>query len=264
MIQLPRICTRLFVSAALLSAVIGVQAAGLPDTGVDTCYNDTVADGVAASNAGSIARDAGTHPRQDCRYGRDPATTAGAAKTGAGTKGLDYTKIAINGTVLAAGVALGSTATDWACTRDNITGLTWEVKTTSGLRSSASTYSWYSASATTNGGNVGLAATGSCSLGTGCDTEKFVTDVNAIALCGYSDWRLPSRRELLTLLLMDGTSPAVDATYFPNSVASDYWSSSTNAALTTGAWAVHFGTGISTAVTKSTSSAVRLVRGTQF
>ena len=263
MIQLSRICTRLFVSTVLVGAC-GVQAAGLPDTGVDTCYNDTVADGVAASNAASIARDAGTHPRQDCRYGRDAATTAGSTKTGAGTKGLDYTKIANNGTTLAAGATLGAAATDWACTRDNVTGLTWEVKATSGLRNSTSTYTWYSASAATNGGNAGTAIGGTCTGGTGCDTEKFVTDVNTAALCTYTDWRLPSRRELLTLLLMDGTSPAVDATYFPNTLALPYWSSSTYAASAASAWGVNFSTGISTALTKSTSSAVRLVRGTPF
>jgi hypothetical protein len=73
MTRLPR--TLLLV---LLFAAVPVHAVGLTDTGQDTCYNDTGADGVAASNAGSIARDGGTHPRQDCRYGRDPAAAAGA------------------------------------------------------------------------------------------------------------------------------------------------------------------------------------------
>jgi hypothetical protein len=85
---------------------------------------------VAASDAASISGDAGTHPRQDCRYGRDAAAAAGVlTKTGGGAKGFDYTKIANNGTTLGAGAALGNAPTDWACTKDNITGLTWEVKT---------------------------------------------------------------------------------------------------------------------------------------
>ena len=103
-----------FVLLVLLLAVIPGYAAGLPDTGQDTCYSDTVADGVPASSVVSIARDAGTHPGQDCRYGRDAAATAVVlTKIGEGVKGFDYTKIANNGSMLAAGDALGTTATDW-------------------------------------------------------------------------------------------------------------------------------------------------------
>jgi hypothetical protein len=157
----------------LLLAALTARAAGLPDTGIDTCYNDTVADGVAASNASSIARDGGTHPRQDCRYGRDPAAAAGAPKVGAGAKGFDYTKIANDGSALAATVALGSNPTDWACTQDNITGLMWEVKTfTSGLRNKAHTYTWYNSTASTNGGTAGTVGAGStCQTAGRCDTS---------------------------------------------------------------------------------------------
>jgi hypothetical protein len=45
-----------------------------------------------------------------------------------GAKGFDYSKIANDGSVLIAGAALGTAPVDWACTKDNITGLTWEVK----------------------------------------------------------------------------------------------------------------------------------------
>lgn len=267
MIQLSNIYRSALLFAVLVGA-FSARAAGLPDTGISTCYNDTVADGVAASNAASIARDAGTHPRQDCRYGRDPATTAGATKTGAGAKGLDYTKIANDGTSLAAGAALGAAATDWACTQDNITGLMWEVKASSGLRNSANTYTWYDSNATTNGGVAGTANGGVCVGGSGCDTEKFVTDVNALAganrLCGATDWRLPTERELMTLSLLDGTSPSIDTTYFPNTVASLYWSAPSFASTPTFARIVDFSDGKSVASAKTNSSYVRLVRGTPF
>jgi len=52
-----------------------------------------------------------------------------------------------------------------------------------------------------------------------CDTEKFVADVNAAALCGYNDWRMPTRRELLTLVHAGTWNPSIDATYFPNTNA---------------------------------------------
>ena len=253
---------------ALLLAAAQIQAADLPDTGQDTCYNDSAADSVAASNPASIARDAGTHPRQDCRYGRDPAAAAGVlTKTGAGAKGLDYTKIANNGTTLAASAALGSTPPDWACTKDNITGLTWEVKTTSGLRNNASTYTWYNSNAATNTGNAGTASGGACSGGTGCDTEKFVADVNAAHLCTYTDWRMPTQRELLTLVLADGSVPSIDPTYFPNTQASYpsyFWSGSSYVPNPPGAWVVNFHDGGTGAGTKSLTYYVRLVRGGQF
>lgn len=251
--------------ALLLSITVPVHAVGLNDTGQDTCYNDTAADGVAASSPTSIARDAGTHPRQDCRYGRDAAAAAGQlTKTGAGAKGFDFTKIANNGATLAAGAALGSAAIDWACTKDNVTGLTWEVKTTSGLRSNASTYTWYNSNAGTNGGNAGTANGGSCSGGTGCDTEKFVADVNAAALCTYTDWRLPTRREFLTLVHAGVSNPSIDPTYFPNTHGSAFWSSSSYVPTPANAWFLSFFNGNTYADVKSSSARARLVRGGQF
>lgn len=191
---------------ALLFAAVPVHPAGLPDTGQDICYNNTVADGVLAANLDSIARDAGTHPRQDCRYGRDPAAAAGVlTKTGAGVKGFDYTKIANNGATLGAGAALGTATAAWACTKDNITGLTWEVKTATStdLRYSGHTYTWYSTDGSINGGNAGDTGGNTCSAtlpGSLCNTQAYVAAVNAAQLCTYFDWRLPTQRELLTLV----------------------------------------------------------------
>jgi hypothetical protein len=248
---------------ALLFAAVPAHATGLPDTGQDTCYDDSGPDSVAASNPASIARDAGTHPRQDCRYGRDAAAAAGTlTKTGAGAKGFDYTKIANDGSTLAPGVALGTNPTDWACTRDNLTGLTWEVKTTSGLRNLTSTYTWYNSSAGTANG-------GACTDGTGCDTEKFVADVNALnsntGLCNHNDWRMPTQRELLTLVYADGSSPSIDPTYFPNTQASYFWSGSSYVPVPSKAWGVDFNVGITGAGYQTVNGYyVRLVRGGQF
>jgi hypothetical protein len=258
---------------ALLLAAFSARAAGLPDTGITTCYNDTATPDSypATDSVHSVARDGGSHPRQDCRYGRDPATAAGAPKWGTGSKGFDYTKIANDGSPLAANALLGTNPTDWACTQDNITGLMWEVKTpTAGLRYANHTYTWYNSVTTTNGGNAGTAGTGStCATAGRCDTEQFVADVNALTganrLCGATDWRLPSQRELLTLALLDGTSPTIDAGYFPNTVAAPYWSASSSVQYPAQAWDVNFVDGNSIgASTKLTSFYVRLVRGGQF
>src|SRR5450756_1567125 len=94
---LPRILARFTFLRCLVLALalpVAAHAAGLNDTGITDCWNDTavVTTGVEA--------DTGTHPRQDCRYGRDPAAAAGMPKTGAGGKGFDFSKIANDGTVL--------------------------------------------------------------------------------------------------------------------------------------------------------------------
>jgi len=262
----------LFLLAATLGlASRAVPAAGLPDTGQDTCYNDVTADTVAANSPSSIDKDTGTHPRQDCRYGRDPAANAGQLmKLGGGAKGFDYSKVANNGTNLGAAPAatLGTAPGDWACTLDNITGLTWEIKTsgstTAELRSMNSTYTWYSSNAATNGGNAGTVSGGICQTAGTCDTEKFIAAVNAMALCGYTDWRMPSKRELETLVHAGALNPSIDTTYFPNTPLSVFWSGSTYAGNPSGAWTVYFNLGFAFLDGKSTALSVRLLRGGQF
>ncbi len=259
---------RAFLCGLLLSAAPAF-ATGLPDTGQDTCYNDTAADAVAASDAASIARDAGTHPRQDCRYGRDPAVAAGAlTKTGAGAKGFDYTKIANSGAAVDAGVALGTAAGDWACTRDNVTGLTWEVKTAvaGDLRHVAHIYTWYDSNAGTNGGGAGITGSNTCTStlpGGQCNTQAYVAAVNAARLCGHADWRLPTPRELLTLVKADGSAPSIDSTLFPStSAVTQYWTGWTYAEGTDLAWVVDFRRGSNPTGRKASAAlAARLVRG---
>jgi hypothetical protein len=133
---------------------------------------------------------------------------------------------------------LGSGANDWACTRDNVTGLIWEVKTTSGLRSQNHSYTWYNSDSATNGGSAGTVSGGSCQTNGRCDTEKFVQDVNAAGLCGASNWHLPSRQELVSIVDYSRAYPnlSIDPIYFPNTPASRFWSASADAGYSDGAW----------------------------
>lgn len=234
----------------------------LNDTGQDACYDGSSLVTCSLSNSGNAAN----HPRQDGRFGRDAKQAAAAlTKTGAGAKNFDFTKIANNGTVLAAGAALGTAAGDWGCTRDNVTGLIWEVKspTAANLRYSGHTYTWYDGTTGNTGSNT-CSATLPSSL---CNSNAYITAVNTATMCSYNNWRLPTRRELLTLVHNGAANPAIDATYFPNTASSMYWSSNAYAALTVStvkvsAWLVDFSGGDTQAFNKAYPYYVRLVRPT--
>lgn len=251
----------LIVPLALVSA--GALAGPLNDTGIDFCRDHaTGADTAVTTTTTCTAAQGG----QDARYGRDPAAQRGAmAKVGGGSKGFDFTKIANNGTTLPASAALGSAATDWACTYDNNTGLMWEVKTTSGLRSQAHTYTWYD-SAHNYGGNPGIADTigggGTCLTDGRCDTQTFVLDVNSAALCGHNDWRMPTVGELTNLadLGIASPGPTIDLTYFPNTPASFLWSGSPVVLFPGEAYGVNFFHGGDVVEGSGNAHPVRLVR----
>jgi len=57
---------------------------------------------------------------------------------------------------------------------------------------------------------------------------------------GIKSWRLPNRQELETLIDYNKENPSIDATAFPRTVTSDYWSSTTYAPDTSYAWVVYF------------------------
>jgi hypothetical protein len=224
--------------------------------------NDTGITGFGNFAQNGLATEPATHPGQDARYGRDAQAGAGKlTKIGGGGKGFDFSKIANNGSVLPESAVLGSGASDWACTRDNVTGLIWEVKTTDGLRSQSHSYTWYNSNAATNGGAVGTASGGSCFAAGRCDTEKFTADVNAAGLCGASDWRMPKVTELEGIADYGHANPAIDPTYFPNTSSSVFWSGSSNASSSGSAWNFYFYDGNAYIDNRYYSYGVRLVRG---
>jgi len=98
----------------------------------------------------------------------------------------NYTKIANDGSELSDSVKLGANPKDWACTKDNKTGLMWEVKTTDGgLRDKDWTYNRYDK----------LSGLAKC-FGSDCNALSYIKSVNQKGLCGLQDWRLPSKEEL--------------------------------------------------------------------
>lgn len=230
----------------------------LNDTGITFCGDDSS----NTANCATLGSDGGRYPRQDATKGRDASASARQlVKVGGGSAGFDFTKIANNGGVLPATAVLGGGSTDWACTRDNLTGLTWEIKTTSGLRSLSHTYTWYNSDNASNGGSVGTFSDGTCYQSGRCDTEKFVQDVNAAGLCGSSAWRMPTVKELEGIADLGRTNPAIDPTYFPNTSRSFFWSGSPYAGSSFNAWVVSFLRGDAVNKFRDSGYLVRLVRG---
>lgn len=222
------------VLLACLLVLPGVHAQTRPlnDTGITFSGNAT---------SGNSASCLATDPLgQDCSYGRDAAARAGSlTKVGGSslsatgvTNGFDFTKVCNSGQTAGSGTCPANPTTpgygtdEWGCTKDNVTGLLWEVKTTTGLRSMSHSYTWYMTGSPD--GNNGTASGGSCATAGRCDTEKFVADVNSAAsnptaLCGYRDWRMPTVKELEGISDIGRFNPAIDPTYFPDTPGSSFW-----------------------------------------
>lgn len=70
--------------------------------------------------------------------------------------------------------------------------------------------------------------------GAGCATgtastfswSSALTTCNSLSLAGRS-WRLPSANELMSLVDFTANNPAINLTYFPNSISDNYWTSTT-------------------------------------
>lgn len=163
-------------------------------------------------------------------------------------KTTGYTKIANDGSELPDSATLGTNPKDWACTKDNNTGLIWEIKTDDGgLRDMNKTYTHFTADYDPNK-----------FYGLETNTDGFVMVVNSQGLCGANDWRLPTKNELLSIVKLS-SYPTIDLTYFPNT--NDWFWSSTPTYYIKYAWHVSFyyGNANDTRFKKSPSF-VRLVR----
>lgn len=139
------------------------------------------------------------------------------------------------------GNALPDNAQYWVMVKDNNTGLIWEVKQTSNgspdynnPHDPDNIYTWYDSNPTTNGGDAGTS-------GVLTDTEDFIAAVNNNRLGGFTDWRMPTKDELVTILKSDVPAPpTIDTTYFNNTIPGYYWTSTTFPNSTDSAFKVDF------------------------
>lgn len=235
-----------------VNATVGKQ---INDTGVTKCGNtgwiiplglvslDCAETGATKTEPGIDSYGTTVPQGQDAFYGRDADTHL--AKVGGGKAGFDFTRICNNGEAEGEGICpagmtvdyIGDGANQWACNRDNVTGLMWEVKSTDSthLRYYGHTYSFFKL---VNDGVLtsrGTENNGTCHDAINCDTDKFTIAVNANGgICGFNDWRMPMKEELRSILFLGAHTPAADTDYFPDTnpdptdpfpfLASWYWS----------------------------------------
>jgi Protein of unknown function (DUF1566) len=228
--------------------------AGFNDTGVSKqqCY-PTGSNVLAACSTSALAA-------QDGATGRDAATATNSKADG--LLGFSFRKVCNSGSVAGFGNCptkpkFGSSAKRWGCTRDEVTGLTWEVKTATGPRGADRLFSRYSAAFDPNG-----------EFGSSTDAAGYVAEINAAGLCGANDWRLPTALELQSLSAMGGVVfaggdglIAIDTTWFPNTIEDAFWAEEDFVLNVTNAWVVETFSGRTVNHSRSEPSSVRLVRG---
>jgi hypothetical protein len=215
----------LIIPLALVSLAVQAQTAPLNDTGVTQCLSGETLVTCTDVNTG----DAAPEPRQDARFGRDAAAgKSQITKTGGGSAGFDFTPLDSAGNTTTLG--------GHACVHDNVTNLTWEVKTPANMNT---TYTWANAAA-------------------------YAATVNGTGLCGsQAPWRVPTRRELFSIVHYGTSVPAIDTNYFPNTRSYWYWTSDIYAPLPGNAHVVFFDYGSTSAYELTDDKYVRLVRSGQ-
>jgi hypothetical protein len=161
----------------------------------------------------------------------------------------------------AGGNPLPDEAASWVMVRDNVTGLMWEVKQDKdGMQNydnpndADNTYTWYDPEDPYPG-----------TSGDGTDIEDFIDDLNNAWFGGSSDWRLPTIKELDSIvdLSIPYPGPCINTTYFPNTQADWYWSSNTLTSYIKYAWGVYFYGGNTYYGNKYSRCYVRAVRDGQ-
>ena len=90
--------------------------------------------------------------------------------------------------------------------------------------------------------------------------EEAIKYVGELVLDGKSDWRLPTRKELFSLVSNTRIDPCIKTKKL-SCVSSGYWSSTTHANNTSRAWSVYFNNGYVNNYYKTNNNYVRCVRG---
>ncbi|RWU09176.1 DUF1566 domain-containing protein [Pseudidiomarina gelatinasegens] len=198
----------------------------LADTGYVTYYN--------AGNYNAATPAAG-YDYQDADYGRDTGAEGSFDDDGQGN--LNFTKLDFNGN------ALPRNAVEFECVRDNLSGTVFAVWGSPDYirtwNDPANLYRWYNSDSANNATNPGTASPyelelnvdetywnaptcafpniegGPIDYSAGCTSENYLTYLNVMGYCGFSDWRLPTVNEVQSSSMF-GQILSYDANYFPD------------------------------------------------
>lgn len=208
---------------------------GVP-TGYITPLNDTgITEGGNSHSGNNPGCQSNMTTPQDCNTGRDFTHDNDSD----GHAGFSFTKLDSNGIALT-NQNLSYNTLPWQCTKDNVTGLVWEVKTPapSDIHYMSTLYRW--------GGETAIGLNHPNALGTYySDWSSLVNNSNANNFCGSNNWRVPTAGELGSILNRDPTfnnQATIDLSFFPNTNSSGYWSASPmpTAQYSAYAWVVDF------------------------
>lgn len=178
---------------------------------------------------------------------------------------FSFQKIAGNGLILS------DSEDAWQCVNDQTTELMWEVKNAINVDNPhyyQHKFTWYNSHRTSHGGNIGdWNSSGDDCQGyeakdprSYCNIEQFVSRVNKHGLCGFHDWRIPTRAELTSIIDFGQFQPAIDLDYFPHTLDTFYWVINPMANRPIEAWSVDFEFGTTSGLRKTDKRPVRLVR----
>ena len=149
------------------------------------------------------------------------------------------------------------------CVKDLITGRVWEGKTASPATSRLGTGTYTNYDSTTSAQKwVGVYSSVNptqTEIDASTNSIGYRNTVITSNLCGYNDWRMPTVGELQGILASSGNL-RIDTTWFPNTQASFYWSSSPSVSHVTSAGLVNFSSGNDAITDRSHNAHVRLVR----
>ncbi len=224
----------------------------LNDTGVTKFFNEN----------SEVSEEPLDFSGQDASFGRDVV----ASYNEDGHAGFSFTKIDSNGDDLPA------SALEWSCVRDNVTNLIWESKTNDGgPHDKGERFSWWKDDDASRGYEDRFKECNnysSDSKNSYCNTEAYIIRVNSAGLCGLNQWRLPMKRELVSLINSEQIAPAIDVDWFPNTASDFYWARQPSAGIPGSgwdlySWGVNFNEGFVDGVSWSQAAAVRLVHSVQ-
>ena len=159
----------------------------------------------------------------------------------------------------------GGTYAKTECVKDNSTGLVWEAKTDNGgARSVNDTFTNFDNTTSAQKGNGSNPTQAEIEAGT--NSVGYALTMNSgSGLCGFHDWRLPTKDELNGIVNTSNV-PKTDKTWFPYTSSVHHWTSSPIAGDPSKAICIIFNfqydsNGSSCA--RGGDTAVRLVRGNQ-